>query len=56
MLTLASYKKKFVLKSLLNSEYCEIFKSTYFEKHLCTAASENVFTKLRKIKFIYKEC
>ena len=36
------------------SEFCKIFKSTYFEEHLCTAASENVFTKLRKIK-IYKD-
>ena len=25
------------------------FKSTYFEEHLPTAASENVFMKLRKI-------
>ena len=33
-----------------NSEHCEIFKSTYFEEHLRTAASENVFMKLRKIK------
>ena len=35
------------------SEYCAIFKSTYFEVHLQTAASEtekNVFMKLRKIK------
>ena len=31
-------------------EYCEIFKSTYFEEHLQTAASENVFMKLRKNK------
>ena len=36
--------------SLFNSEYCEIFKSTYFKEHLRTAASENVFMKLRKIK------
>ena len=35
---------------LFNSECCEIFKSTYFEKYLRTAASENVFMKLRKIK------
>ena len=38
------------LKSLFNSGYCEIFKSTYFEEHLQTAASENVF-----IKIIHKE-
>ena len=31
-----------------NSEYCEICKSTYFEAHLRTATSENVFMKLRK--------
>ena len=37
-----------MLESLLNSEYCEIFKSTYFEKHLRTAASEHMFIKLRK--------
>ena len=48
----ASYRKTPVLESLFNSEYCEIFKSTYFEQHLRTAASENVFMKLRKI---YKE-
>ena len=36
-----------VLESLYNFEYCEFFnKSTYFEEHLQTAASENVFTKI----------
>ena len=50
----ASYRKTLVLESLFDSEYCEIFKSTYFEEHLHTAASENVFMKLRKIK-IYNE-
>ena len=68
MLTLTSKKRPFlrrppsgcflrktpVLESLFNSEYCEIFKSTYFEEHLRTPASENVLMKLRKIK-IYKE-
>ena len=39
-----------VLEPLFNSEYCEIFKSTYFEEHLRTAVSEKVFMKLRKIK------
>ena len=38
-----------VLESLFNSEYYEIFKSTYFEEHLWTAASENVLPKLKKI-------
>ena len=42
----ASYKKTPVLKSLFNSQYCEIFQSTYFEEHLQTAASENVFMKI----------
>ena len=46
----ASYTKKPVLESLFNSEYCETFHSTYFEEHLQTAASENVF-----IKIIHKE-
>ena len=42
-----SYKKIPVLESLFNSEYCEFFyKSTYFEEHLQTAASENVFIKI----------
>ena len=35
-----------MLKSLFNSEYCENFKSIYFEEHLQTAASENVFIKI----------
>ena len=38
------------VKSLFNSEYCKIFDSSYFEEYLQTAASENVFMKLRKIK------
>ena len=46
----ASYTKTPVFESLFNSEYCEMFKSTYFEEHLQTAASENVF-----IKIIHKE-
>ena len=46
----ASYRKTPVLESLFNSEYYEIFMSTYFEEHLQTAASENVF-----IKIIHKE-
>ena len=41
---------KKLLEFFLNSKYCEIFKSTCFEEHLETAASENVFMKLRKIK------
>ena len=42
----ASYRKTPVLESLFNFEYWEIFQSTYFEKHLQTAASKNVFTKI----------
>ena len=43
-------QEKPVLESLFNLEYCEIFKSAYFEEHLRTTACENVFMKLRKIK------
>ena len=50
LLVAASYRKIPVLESLFNFEYCEIFKSTYFEEHLRTAASGNVLMKLRKIK------
>ena len=46
---LVSASKTPVLESLFNSKYCEIFKSMYFEEHLRTAASENVFMNLRKI-------
>ena len=46
----ASFRKAPVLESLFNSEYCKIFKGTYFEEDLWKAASENVFMKLRKIK------
>ena len=49
-LLVAAYMKTPLLESLFNSEYCEIFKSTYFEEHLRTTTSENVFMKLRKIK------
>ena len=47
---LTIFTEKHLFWSLFNSEYREIFKSTYFEEHLRTAASENVFMKLRKIK------
>ena len=42
--------RKPVLESLCNSEYSKVFKSTYFEEHLRTAASENAFMKLKKNK------
>ena len=47
LLVAASYRETHVLGSLFNSQYCEIFKSTYFEEHLRTATSENVFMKLQ---------
>ena len=50
----ASYKKTPVLESLFNFDYYQNFKSTYYEEHLRTTASENVFMKLREIN-IYKE-
>ena len=37
---------------LANSEYCEIFKSIYYEEHLETAASDSVFMKLKNLKSI----
>ena len=46
LLVAASYRKT----HLFSSEYCEIYYSTYFEEDLRTAASENVFMKLRKMK------
>ena len=46
----AMFTGKQLLESLSNSEYSEIFKSTYFKKHLPTATSKNVLMKLRKIK------
>ena len=41
-----------VLEYLFNFEYCEIFKSSYFEKYKRTTTS-HVFMKLRK--FIHNE-
>ena len=35
-----------MLESLFNSEYWEIFKSTFFEEHLRTAASKILFTRI----------
>ena len=43
---MASYAKTPVLEFIFNSDYCEIFQSTYFEEHLQTAPSENVFIKI----------
>ena len=38
-------RKRAVLEYLSNSEFWENFKSNYFEEHLRTAASKNVFMK-----------
>ena len=54
LIVAASYRKAPVLESLFSSEYCEIFKSTYFEEHIRAAASENVSIKLGKIKICKK--
>ena len=51
----ASYTKTPVLESLFNSQYCEIFQSTYFEEHLQTAASENVFILIKRINTTFKK-
>ena len=45
-------RKKPVLETLFNLEYCEIFQSTYFEEHLQTAAK--MFMKLKKVKSCWK--
>ena len=50
-----SYTKTPVLQSLFNSQYCEIFQSTYFEEHLQTAASENVFILIKRINITLKK-
>ena len=44
------FQKNTCVAVSFDSEYCEIFKSTYFEEHLRTAASENVLMKPRKIR------
>ena len=41
-----SSRQTYALESLFNSEYCKIFKNTYFEENLHTTASENVFIKV----------
>ena len=51
---LLNYFLKYRKAVLFNSEYCEIFKSTYFEEHLRTTVSEKVFMKMRKLKIIHK--
>ena len=42
--------KRPLLESLFNSEDCKIFNGTYFEEHMQTAVSKNVFMKLKKFK------
>ena len=51
----ASSRETHVLGPLVNSEYCEIFQSTYFEEHLQTAASENVFILIKRINITLKK-
>ena len=46
----ASYRETPVLVSLFNPKYCQIFTRIFFEEHLRTAVSENMFMKLRKIR------
>ena len=49
-----SYRKTPVSESPFNSEYCEIFKSAFFQEHLQTAASENMFIKIfHKEKMVF---
>ena len=43
-------QKNISVGDLFHSEYCKIYKSTYFKEHLRTATSENVLMKLRKVK------
>ena len=53
----ASFRKAPVLESLFNSDYCKIFKGTYFEEDLWKAASENEKTSWNweKLKIIHTE-
>ena len=48
----AFHRKTSAWDCLFDSGYWEIFKSTYFEEHLRTAASENVFMKLPELRKI----
>ena len=44
-----SYRETLVLESLFNSEYCKIFKRTYFEEDLRTAEKGGVLILHQKI-------
>ena len=46
----ASYRKAPLLESLLILSTAKFLRAPFFEEHLRTAASENMFMKLRKIK------
>ena len=48
-------RKKPVLETLFNLEYCEIFQSTYFEEHLQTAGSENVHETEKSQKLLVRD-
>ena len=50
----ASCRKTPVLESLFNSEYCKMFKSTYFEEHLQTTAALKICSwNWEKLRFIH---
>ena len=40
---------------MFSSEYCEIFKNTYFEEHLRTAASYHIISRNKHRKIQVKE-
>ena len=44
-----------LLESLFKSEYCEIFKSTYFEQHLRTLLLKMCSWNWEKMKIVHKE-
>ena len=41
-----------MLETLFNSEYWETFQGTYFEEHLQTVASENVYETEKSLKLL----
>ena len=49
------FYQKDTLTQVLSSEYCEVFKNTYFEKYLQTAASDRVGSYNVKIYIIETE-
>ena len=53
LLVAAFYRKTPVLQPLFKSEHCQIFKSTFLEEHLRTAASENMFMFMMFMMFMF---